>query len=88
MTGEGQTVPPGIDGAITESVINPVLPVSVSFGGVPATSIQFAGETPGLVAGVMQINVYIPQLAPTGVVPLTVTIGSVTTQSGLTVAIQ
>jgi uncharacterized protein (TIGR03437 family) len=88
VTGEGQTVPPGIDGAITESVINPVLPVSVSFGGVPATSIEFAGETPGVVAGVMQINVYVPQLAPSGVVPLTVTIGSVTTQSGLTVAIQ
>ncbi len=88
VTGEGQTVPPGVDGAITESVINPVLPVSVSFGGVPATSIQFAGETPGVVAGVMQINVYVPQLAATGVVPLAVTVGGATTQSGLTVAIQ
>ncbi len=88
VTGEGQTVPPGVDGSVTESTITPVLPVSVSFGGVPATSIEFAGETPGVVAGVMQINVYVPQLAPTGIVPLTVTIGSVTTQSGLTVAIQ
>jgi uncharacterized protein (TIGR03437 family) len=89
VTGEGQTVPPGVDGAITESTITPVLPVSVSFGGVPATSISFAGETPGIVSGVMQINVYIPQNAPTGSsVPVTVTIGTVATQSGLTVAIQ
>jgi uncharacterized protein (TIGR03437 family) len=92
ITGEGQTVPPGIDGSITppppSPSITPALPVSVSFGGVPATSIEFAGETPGVVAGVMQINVYVPQLAQSGVLPLTVTIGTVTTQSGLTVAVQ
>jgi len=91
VTGEGQTSPAGIDGSVTAAHISPVLPVTVNFGGVPATSYQFVGETPGVVAGVMQINVTIPQGAPTGnTVPVTVTLGtgSITSQSGLTVAIQ
>ncbi len=89
VTGEGQTVPPGVDGSVTETQISPAQPVTVSFGGVPATSYQFVGETPGVVAGVMQINVTIPQLAPTGsAVPITVTVGSATSQSALTIAIQ
>ena len=88
VTGEGQTVPPGVTGSVTASKITPVLPVTVNFGNVPATSYPFVGETPGVVAGVMQINVTVPQNAPTGVVPITVMVGSVVSQSGLTVAIQ
>ena len=87
VTGEGQTVPPGLTGSVTASKITPVLPVTVNFGNVPATCIPL-WETPGVVAGVMQINVTVPQNAPTGVVPITVMVGSVVSQSGLTVAIQ
>ena len=89
LTGEGQTSPAGVDGSVTESQITPTLPVTVSFGGVQATSYQFIGEAPGLVAGVLQINVNVPAGAPAGSsVPVTVTIGTATSQSGLTVAIQ
>ncbi|HUA84795.1 MAG TPA: SBBP repeat-containing protein [Bryobacteraceae bacterium] len=91
LTGEGQTVPPGVDGLVTTSLnIQPALsPVTVLFGSVPATSYQYVGEAPGVVAGVMQINVYVPALAPTGgSVPLVVNVGSYSTQTGITVAIQ
>lgn len=89
VTGEGQTVPAGVDGSVTAVQISPAQQVTVSFGGIPATSYQFVGETPGVVAGVMQINVTIPQLAPTGsAVPITVMVGSATSQSALTIAIQ
>jgi uncharacterized protein (TIGR03437 family) len=89
LTGEGQTVPAGQDGVVTETAISPAQTVTVSFGGTQASSYAFIGEAPGVVAGVMQINVTIPPLAPTGAaVPVIVTVGTTTSQSGLTVAIQ
>lgn len=89
VTGEGQTNPAGIDGSVTASVIVPMLPVTVSFGGVQATVCPFIGEAPGEVAGVLQINVTIPQNAPTGSnVPVMVTVGTAASQAGLTMAIQ
>jgi uncharacterized protein (TIGR03437 family) len=94
LTGEGQTIPPGVDGSVTASHISPAAqPVTVTFGGVPATNYAFVGEAPGEVAGVLQINVTVPALAPTGgSVPVAVTFGSgstsAITQSGITIAIQ
>ncbi len=89
LTGEGQTVPAGLDGVVTETQISPAQMVTVFFGTIPATSYAFVGEAPGVVAGVMQINVTIPPLAPTGNnVPITVQVGSATSQAGLTIAIQ
>jgi len=90
VTGEGQTIPPGVDGQVTAAAIAPALtPVTVQFGGVPATNYAFIGEAPGEVAGLLQINVTIPSPAPSGPsVPVTVNIGSYSTQNGITMAIQ
>ena len=83
-TGEGQTSPAGVDGQVTGSVPpRPVAPVSVTIGGVPAT-VQFAGETPLEVAGVMQVNVIVPFNLPNGPAPLVLTIGGANSQPGLT----
>jgi uncharacterized protein (TIGR03437 family) len=91
MTGEGQTHPQGVDGAVTPSAgpyPAPLLPITITVGGLPA-NYEFAGEAPGLVSGVMQLNVIIPPtLGATGNVPLVVSIGSVSSQSGVTVNIQ
>jgi uncharacterized protein (TIGR03437 family) len=91
LTGEGQTVPPGVDGQVTSSLTTqPALsPVTVMFGNAPATNYQYVGEAPGVVAGVLQINVTVPQLAPAGnAVPLVVNVGSFATPNGVTIAIQ
>jgi uncharacterized protein (TIGR03437 family) len=48
----------------------------------------YAGEAPGLVAGVMQINVQIPPNAPSGPLPIQVSIGGNMSQNGITVAVQ
>ncbi len=89
ITGEGQTSPAGVTGSITASIISPQLPVSVSFGSTPAANYAFVGEAPGEVAGLLQINVTIPDLAPTGnAVPLNVSIGTHNTQAGITIAIR
>jgi uncharacterized protein (TIGR03437 family) len=57
----------------------PLLPVGVTVGGVPAR-IAFSGVAPGL-AGATQINFVIPDNAPPGVQPVVVTVGGVASQS-------
>ncbi len=91
-TGEGKTNPTSVEGTITLSIApfpQPLFPVSVTFGGVPATSIPYVGETPTALAGLMQINVVIPMNAPTGsAVAVLVTENGQTSIGNVTVAIQ
>jgi uncharacterized protein (TIGR03437 family) len=93
VTGEGQTSPAGVSGAITLAgstvpyTPQPQLPVSVSIAGMP-TQIAFYGEAPGLVAGVMQVNVQVPPTAPSGNAPVVVSVGSFSSPSGITVALR
>lgn len=88
-TGEGQTDPAGVDGQLASSVYpKPVLPVSVKIGGVDA-EILYAGAAPELVAGVLQVNVRIPDNVPAGAeVPITLRVGSQQSPSGVTLAVQ
>lgn len=89
ITGAGQTNPAGVDGLLAGST--PSLPlgtVTAAIGGVP-TPVQYAGTSSGLVEGVMQVNVQIPQGAPSGSsVPIVVQVGAYASPSGVTVAIQ
>jgi uncharacterized protein (TIGR03437 family) len=88
-TGEGVTTPGGVDGQIANAVYpKPVAPVSVSIGGMPA-EVLYAGAAPGLVAGVMQVNVRVPEgLAGTGAVPVQVTVGGAVSRTGVTLAVK
>jgi uncharacterized protein (TIGR03437 family) len=59
-TGVGQLSPPGVDGRIASAPLGmPVLPPAVWINGVSA-EVAYAGEAPGLVSGVAQINVRVP----------------------------
>jgi uncharacterized repeat protein (TIGR01451 family) len=61
--------------------------VTATVGGAPA-QVLFAGQAPGYTSGLQQIDVLIPSNLPAGAgVPLTLTIGGVTTQTGLTINI-
>jgi uncharacterized protein (TIGR03437 family) len=82
-TGEGQTLPSGVDGKLGGSTTPlPSLPLSVTVGGIPAV-VQFAGGAPGQVAGLMQINVQIPTgVQPGGYVPVVLQVGDVSTAPG------
>jgi uncharacterized protein (TIGR03437 family) len=89
-TGEGQTNPGGIDGKPGDSPAPlPITePVTATVGGIPA-QVQYAGGVPGLVAGVLQVNVLIPQGVTSGSsIPVLLNIGGQTTQVGVTVAIR
>jgi len=92
-TGEGQTSPPGVDGGITPSRLPfpaPNLPVTVNIGGieVPSTDITYAGEAPGLIAGVLQVDAKIPAGVASGPVPVIIRVGSAASQAGVTVTVR
>jgi uncharacterized protein (TIGR03437 family) len=86
-TGEGLTLPAGVDGKIAGSVLpKPVATVTVTIGGVPA-AVQFAGGAPNNVAGIMQVNVTVPSLLPPGAAALVVTAGTVSSPPGVTLSV-
>jgi uncharacterized protein (TIGR03437 family) len=86
-TGEGQTSPAGIDGKPgTAPLPQPLAPVTVSIGGVPA-DLKYAGGALGITAGVMQVNAVVPT-GISGTVPVAITVGGVTSQAGVTVSVK
>ena len=86
-TGEGQTVPLGVDGKLGAAPLpQPVAPVTVKIGGV-AAEVRFAGGAAGQIAGVLQVNVVVPA-GLAGAVPVVLTVGGVPSQTGVTVAVR
>ena len=87
-TGEGQTDPPGVTGAVTRTVLRkPLREVTATVGGIPA-EVTYAGSAPGAVLGLFQVNVKIPESAPSGPdVPVVISVGGVSSQGSVTVAI-
>ncbi len=87
-TGEGQTDPGGSDGVFTGTTLpKPLAHVTVTIGGVDAP-VVYAGGAPGLVAGVFQVNVKVPQEIPAGSAEVLVKVGTATSRRGVTVAVK
>ena len=90
MTGEGATTPAQATGAVTPVTASyPYTPQpqsvpSVSIGGQNA-KLEWCGEAPYTVAGLLQVNADIPAGAASGANSITVKIGDNTSQSGVTV---
>lgn len=93
MTGEGETTPVGVTGTVTAMASEgpptpqPLAAVGVTIDGQPA-NVTFWGEEPGMVAGVMQLNVVIPANARTGDLPIVVAVGGVSSQNNVTVSVK
>jgi uncharacterized protein (TIGR03437 family) len=88
VTGEGDVSPPiptGVPPAVGTPFPKPLLPVSVTIGGVPV-NIGFIGN-PYLV-GLTQINVTVPLNAPLGKQPLVVTVGGVASKAATVTVVQ
>jgi uncharacterized protein (TIGR03437 family) len=50
--------------------------------------VLYAGLSPGSISGLYQFNVRIPAGTPSGNVPVTIAIGGISTQSGVTIPVQ
>ncbi len=80
MTGQGGASP----------ALTGILPtnVAVTIGGVAAT-VQYAGQAPGEIAGLTQVNALVPQGVAVGpTVPVAVGVGEVQSQVGVTIAVK
>ena len=88
-TGLGQTDPPGLDGTVAADVLpTPRLQPSVSIGGLSA-DVLYAGAAPGMVAGIFQINVRVPDSAPGGpALVVSLQVGNAVSPSGITLAVR
>jgi uncharacterized protein (TIGR03437 family) len=94
VTGEGETSPFGVTGKVTTVASppqpltpGPLLQPSVTIGGQPA-GWSFAGEAPGFVSGVMQLNVVVPTNIAAGDQAIVVTIGGNPSQQLVTVSVR
>jgi uncharacterized protein (TIGR03437 family) len=88
-TGEGQTIPPGIDGIVVTAtdLREPQQTVTASIGGQSA-EVLYAGSAGGEVAGVLQVNARIPlEILSGAAVPVTIVIGG-SSQAGVTMAVR
>jgi len=66
----------------------PQLTVTATIGGLPAT-VTYAGGAPLELAGLLQVNVTIPSGVATGAsVPIVITVGTASSQTGVTIAIK
>jgi uncharacterized protein (TIGR03437 family) len=76
-TGEGQTTPGGVDGKLAAAPLpQPQQQVFAQIGGDYSPVVQYAGGAPGLVAGVLQVNVQIPATIKSGAaVPVQIAVG-------------
>jgi uncharacterized protein (TIGR03437 family) len=76
-TGEGQTTPAGVDGQLAPSPAPiPTHSVAATVNGIPA-NVTYAGGAPGIVAGVMQVNLQIPNGVPPGAASVKLLINNV-----------
>jgi len=87
-TGAGQTDPAGVDGALAGKILpKPVLPVSATIDG-KAARVLYAGAAGGSVAGVIQVNIRLPDGIHSGAVPVVLRVGDGVSQPGVTLAVQ
>jgi len=88
-TGEGLTTPPGVDGRLSGTPLPKAnLNCTATIGGQTAT-LNYCGEAPGATAGLVQVNALIPEsVTPGSAVPVSIAIGGVASQAGVTVAVK
>ena len=90
ITGAGATNPAGTDGQIAQANSLPLVAqtVKVTIGGLDAP-VVYQGGAPGLIAGVTQLNVQVPDAVEPGTwVPVTLTVGGIPSQNTVIMAVQ
>lgn len=93
VTGEGATWPVGVDGELVpgSNLRRPqgTVRVRVNQVEVPAGDILYAGSAPGLIAGLMQVNLRLPGNLPANpATPVEVLVGASASATGVTVAVR
>ena len=90
LTGIGSLapfIPDGSLGPLAAPFPAPVNAITATIGGAPAP-VVFAGQAPGLIAGMAQVNVQVPESAQTGDVPITIYAASYYWSPATTIAVK
>ena len=89
MTGAGVVNPASPDGSVAATVVGPSAgPCTANIGGLQVP-VLFCGTVPGLLNGVLQVNIRVPGGTPMGTkIPLVVFVAGNPSQPGVTLAIQ
>jgi uncharacterized protein (TIGR03437 family) len=87
LTGGGAMTPAGLDGAPASGPSSLNSRSGVLINGIPS-QVLYAGNAPGLVTGVIQLNVQLPPGVQSGQNPIVVAIGSNATTENVTVWIE
>ncbi len=91
LTGVGALSPPlgdGLLGPLSPPFPAPVATISATIGGALNATVTFAGQAPGLIAGLTQVNIQIPENAPVGpAIAIAISAGDFTSQSA-TIAVR
>ncbi|GEM_PF-3403590 len=87
-TGFGALTPTPADGQIQTGLATTNSAVTATIGGIPAP-VTYSGSAPGLIAGIMQINVRVPDGAGSDpAAPISLSVGPFTTPPGITLAVK
>jgi uncharacterized protein (TIGR03437 family) len=87
-TGGGAVAGGATDGAPAPMAQSPLATQpTATIGGVNAP-VQYAGSAPGLVNGVIQVNLTVPSGVPAGPQPVVIAFGAAKSQAGITVVVQ
>ena len=86
-TGGGTESGGAVDGAFAAGAGTQTLTVTATIGGLDA-NVGYAGPAPGLVNGVLQVNLTVPAGLATGPQPVVISVGGVATPGGITVAVR
>ena len=89
-TGFGDTNPSVPAGQLAPSGTSPLTnSITVQIGSVTLSpsDVLYAGLSPGSIGGLYQFNVRIPPTTPSGDIPVTITIGGFSTQTGATIPV-
>ncbi len=89
-TGFGAATTPVASGALATVADNVAAVYSVLINGVavPATNVLYAGLSPGSISGLYQVNLRVPAGTPDGNIPITISVGGVTSPAGTTLPVK
>jgi uncharacterized protein (TIGR03437 family) len=88
-TGFGDTNPLVPTGQLATGAAPLTNPITVTIGGTTLSpqDVEYAGASPAALCGLYQFNVRVPSSTPNGDIAVTISIGGVQTQSGVTIPV-